>query len=80
MEFLSEMPKANIFGVSDYPLYCQLKKEGASFNEIKKKVKEHRACYFVYTFKEKCKRVTIPPKFVDLLENKYRVMSTKIKR
>jgi hypothetical protein len=80
MEFLSEMPKQEIFQTPDYYLYCKLKKNGESFNVIKKKVKSHRACYFVYTFKEQCKRISIPQKFVDLLENKYKVVSAKVSK
>lgn len=80
MEFLSEIPKFEIFKCKKYPEYCRLKRNDASFELIKKKIKCHRACYFIYTFKEKCKRVYIPQKFVDLQENKYRVVSAKVKR
>lgn len=80
MEFLSEMPKFEIFKCSQYKEYCYLKNKDATFAEIKKKIKCHRACYFVYTFKEKCERIYVPQKFIDLQENKFRIVSAKIKR
>ena len=79
MEFLSEMPKQEIFKTPEYSSYCRMKKKGATFEEIKKKIKAHRSCYFVYTFKQQCKRISVPQKFVDLLENKYKVVSSKVK-
>lgn len=80
MEFLSEMPKMSIFSPKDYNKFIQLKNNGSSFDIIKKAIPDIRACNFVYTFKEKCERINIPVKFVDLLENKYRIVSTKIKK
>lgn len=78
MEFLSEMPKQEIFQTHNYQLYCRLKRNGESFETIRKKVKNHRVCYFIFTFKEQCRRISIPQKFVDLLENKYKVISSKV--
>jgi hypothetical protein len=78
MEFLSEMPKQEIFQTPDYYKYCKMKKSKQPFKSIKKNIKTHRACYFVYTFKEQCKRISVPQKFVDLLENKYKVVSAKV--
>ena len=80
MEFLSEMPKQEIFQTPKYYLYCQMKKRGESFDLIKKKIKNHRACYLVYTFKQQCKRISVPQKFVDLLENKYKIVSSKVSK
>ena len=80
MEFLSELPKDDIFCPKNYFEFIDLKKKGTSFDEIKNKLKDIRNCNFVYTFKERCERINIPTKFVDILENKYKIVSAKIKK